>query len=127
MGSGDGIIRFRDGIAIAQVILFSMSLLHAYHFRRTRRIGWFCIGVFSLLRLVGAGCMLGTVTKDGNGLWAGVFVCESLGVLLLIFTLLEMTESMYVFALCFCAGDSVFRKRKKKIMQEELAYHSYGG
>ncbi len=26
MGSGDGIIRFRDGIAIAQVILFSVSL-----------------------------------------------------------------------------------------------------
>lgn len=109
MGSGDGIIRFRDGTAIAQVILFSMSLLHAYHFRRTRRIGWFCIGVFSLLRLVGAGCMLGTVTKDGNGLWAGVFVCETLGVLPLIFTLLEMTERMYVFALRFLCRDSVLR------------------
>lgn len=53
--------------------------------------------------------MLGTVTKDGNGLWAGVFVCETLGVLPLIFTLLEMTERMYVFALRFLCRDSVLR------------------
>ena len=94
MGSGDGTLHFRDGIAIAQVILFSISLLCAYYFRRTGRIGGFCIAVFSLLRLIGAGCMLGTVTKDSKGLWAGVFVCESLGALLLIFTLLEMMEKM---------------------------------
>lgn len=120
MGSGDGIVRFRDGIAIAQIILFSISLLYAYYFKRTRRIGWFCIGVFSLLRLIGAGCMLGTVTKDSNGLWAGVFVCESLGVLLLIFTLLEMVAKMYVLpCLTFCAGIVCFgkscRKRSSKL------------
>lgn len=96
MGSGDGILRFRDGIAVAQVILFSVSFWYALDFRRTRRIGWFCIGVFSILRLVGAGCMLGTVKKDSDDLWAGVFVCESLGILLLIFTLLEMLDRMYV-------------------------------
>lgn len=94
MGSGDGIIRFRDAIAIAQVILFSISFIYAYYFRRTHRIGWFCIGAFSLLRLIGAGCMLGTVTKNSGSLWAGEFVCESLGVLLLIFTLMEMMERM---------------------------------
>ena len=99
MGSGDGILRFRDGIAVAQVILFSVSFLYAVHFRWTRRIGWFCIGVFSILRLVGAGCMLGTVKKDSDDLWAGVFVCESLGIILLIFTLLEMLERMYVAGL----------------------------
>lgn len=54
------------------------------------------MGVFSLLRLIGAGCMLGTVKKDSHSLWAGVLVCESLGVLLLIFTLLEMMERMYI-------------------------------
>ena len=99
MGSGDGILRFRDGIAIAQVTLFSVSFWYAVHFRWTRRIGWFCIGVFSILRLVGAGCMLGTVKKDSDALWAGVFVCESLGIILLIFTLLEMLEKMYVAGL----------------------------
>jgi hypothetical protein len=96
MGSGDGILKFRDGIAVAQVILFSVSFCYAVHFRWTRRIGWFCIGVFSVLRLVGAGCMLGTVKQDSDDLWAGVFVCESLGIILLIFTLLEMLERMYV-------------------------------
>lgn len=90
MGNGDGVIGFRDGIAIAQIAIFSISFLYAYQFRRTGRIGWFCIGVFSILRLVGAGCMLGTVKEDKDSLWAGVFVCESLGILLLIFTLLEM-------------------------------------
>lgn len=97
MGSGDGTIHYRDALSIVQLILFTPALLFAYYFRRTHRIGWFCIGVFSLLRLIGAGCMLGTVTKDSDGLWGGVFVCESLGVLLLIFTLLEMMERMYVF------------------------------
>ncbi len=43
--------------------------------------------------------MLGTVKKDSDGLWAGVFVCESLGILLLIFTLLEMLDRMYVAGL----------------------------
>ncbi|KAL8647447.1 MAG: hypothetical protein Q9210_005555 [Variospora velana] len=95
MGTGDGIFRFRDGIATAQIVLFSVSLVYAYHFRQTARIGWFCIGAFSIIRLIGAGCMLGTVNKDpdhSDGLWAGVFVCESLGILLLIFNLLEMLQ-----------------------------------
>ncbi|KAL8899640.1 MAG: hypothetical protein Q9207_006089 [Kuettlingeria erythrocarpa] len=92
MASGDGIFRFRHGIAAAQIVLFSVSLLYAYSFRQTRRIGWFTIGAFSIIRLVGAGCLLGTINKDSDGLWAGVFVCESLGILLLIFSLLEMLE-----------------------------------
>ena len=94
MTSGDGILHYRDIIAIFQLVLFTPSLLAAYYFRRTHRLGWFCLGVFSLLRLIGAGCKLGTVTTDSHGLWAGVFVCESLGVLLLIFVLWEMMARM---------------------------------
>ncbi|KAL8834094.1 MAG: hypothetical protein Q9170_003930 [Blastenia crenularia] len=94
MVSGNGIFRYWDGIATAQIVLFSVSLIYAYHFRQTRRIGWFYIGAFSIIRLVGAGCKLGTINKDSDGLWAGVFVCESLGILLLIFTLLEMLETI---------------------------------
>ncbi|KAB8238394.1 hypothetical protein ETB97_012287 [Aspergillus alliaceus] len=90
--AGDGVFRYRDGIAVAQLVCFSAALLAAVHFRWTRRIGWFCIGVLALFRLIGAGCMLGTINKDTDGLWAGVFVCESLGVLLIIFLLLEMLE-----------------------------------
>lgn len=94
MGSGDGQIHYRDGIAIVQVVLFAISFFVAYYFRWTRRICWFTLGGFSLIRCVGAGCMLGTVNRDSSGLWAGAFVCESLGVLLLIFALFEMLGKM---------------------------------
>ena len=89
MGTGNGHVHYRDGIAIAQVVLFSFSLIAAYYYRRTHRVGWFCSGLFSLLRVIGASWMLGTVNSDSKGLWAGVFVCEGLGVLLLIFLCLE--------------------------------------
>ncbi|KAF2268088.1 hypothetical protein CC78DRAFT_576637 [Lojkania enalia] len=94
MGNGDGTVHFRDGLAIAQVILFAFPFFSALHFRWTRRICWFTIGGFSIIRCVGAGCMLGTINRNVKSLWAGVFVCESLGVLLLIFTLLEMLEKI---------------------------------
>ncbi|KAF2820859.1 hypothetical protein CC86DRAFT_360113 [Ophiobolus disseminans] len=90
MGTGDGQIHYRDAIALAQVVLFAASFFVGYYFRWTRRICWFTLGGFSLIRCVGAGCMLGTINRDSSGLWAGVFVCESLGVLLLIFALFEM-------------------------------------
>ena len=95
MGHGDGHVTPRDGIAIAQVVAFSVSLLFAVYFRRTGRIGSFTIGVFSLLRLIGAGCLLATIhAQHAGGLWAAVFVCESLGLILLIFTVLEILQRM---------------------------------
>jgi hypothetical protein len=96
--AGDGIFRYRDGIAVVQVIAFSLSLLFGVYFRYAHQIGWFCISVFSLFRLIGASCMLGTIRKDSDGLWAGVFVCESLGMILIIFLLLEILERVYVFS-----------------------------
>ncbi|ORY13583.1 hypothetical protein BCR34DRAFT_623719 [Clohesyomyces aquaticus] len=90
MGNGDGQIHYRDGIALAQVILFATSTLVALKLRWTGRMCWFTIGGFSIIRTVGAGCMLGTINKDSMGLWAGVFVCEGLGILMLIFALWEM-------------------------------------
>jgi hypothetical protein len=94
MGTGDGQLHYRDGIALAQVVLFSVSFFAGLYFRWTRRICWFTLGGFSLIRCVGAGCMLGTVNRDSSGLWAGVFVCEGLGVLLLVFTIFEALERM---------------------------------
>ncbi|PLN83559.1 hypothetical protein BDW42DRAFT_164668 [Aspergillus taichungensis] len=90
--AGDGVFRYRDGIAVAQVVLFSAAVLAALRFRWTRRIGWFCIGVLSIFRLVSASCMLQTIHHDTDNYWAAIFVCESLGVLLIIFLLLEMLE-----------------------------------
>ncbi|CAI6340690.1 unnamed protein product [Periconia digitata] len=90
MGIGDGQIHYRDGIALAQLVLFAVPFFVGYYFRWTRRICWFSICGFSLIRCVGAGCMLGTVNRNTVGLWTGVFICESLGVLLLISALFEM-------------------------------------
>ncbi|KAJ5092476.1 hypothetical protein NUU61_007346 [Penicillium alfredii] len=90
--AADGLFTYRDGIAVAQVVLFSIPLLFAIYFKFTHRIGWFCIGVFTLLRLTGASCKLATIHNDSHGLWAGIFVCESLGMILIIFLLLELLE-----------------------------------
>jgi cellulose synthase/poly-beta-1,6-N-acetylglucosamine synthase-like glycosyltransferase len=90
--SGDGVFTYRDGIAAAQIIAFSLPLLFALYFKYTGRIGWFCIGVFSCLRIVGASCKLAALNNNSRGLSAAVFVCESLGMVLIIFLLLEMLE-----------------------------------
>lgn len=94
--AGDGIFTYRDGIAIFQVVAFSVPLIFAIYFRLSRRIGWFCVGVFSLLRLIGASCKLAAINNDSRGLSAAIFVCESLGMILIIFLLLEMLERMWV-------------------------------
>lgn len=91
----DGTFTYRDGISVAQIAVFSPPLLFALYFTYIRRIGWFCIGVFSLLRLVGASCKLAAINNDARGLSAAVFVCESLGMILIIFLLLEMLERTY--------------------------------
>ncbi|KAK7935023.1 hypothetical protein PG985_000518 [Apiospora marii] len=99
MGAGHDIFGYRHGIAVAQLALFATSLAFGAYFfglrclgSSPRRNGWFCIGVFSVFRLVGAGCMLGTLSNDDDGVWAGVFVCESFGMVLIVFLLLELME-----------------------------------
>ncbi|KAK8085387.1 hypothetical protein PG997_006658 [Apiospora hydei] len=89
MSGGDGVFGYRHGIAAAQLILFFISLCLSIYFKVGHRNGWFCIGVFSIFRVVGAGCMLGTITNDASSVWAGVFVCESLGMVLIVFLLLD--------------------------------------
>jgi hypothetical protein len=96
MAGGDGILYYRHGIAIAQLVLFAVALFLACYFKYGRRNGWFCIGVFSIFRIIGAGCMLGTITNDADSVWAGVYVCESLGMVLIIFLILEFLYRAYV-------------------------------
>ncbi|KAL2260220.1 hypothetical protein VTK26DRAFT_5858 [Humicola hyalothermophila] len=89
MSGGDGVVTYRHGIAIGQLVLFSVAMCFAVYFKLRYRNGWFCIGVFSAIRVIGAGCMLGTISKDSDGLWAAVFVCESLGMVMMVILLLE--------------------------------------
>ncbi|RYP15711.1 hypothetical protein DL765_005551 [Monosporascus sp. GIB2] len=90
--AGDGVFAYRHGIAVTQLVLFALSLAFAVYCRISRRNGWFCIGVFSIFRIVGAGCMLGTITNDSDSVWAGVFVCESFGMILIVYLLLEFMQ-----------------------------------
>ncbi|THY01802.1 hypothetical protein D6D03_05481 [Aureobasidium pullulans] len=92
MTYGDHHLTFRTSISIAQIPVFSLSLLIAYYFRRTHRMGWFCIGIFSIIRLVSASCLLALINEDNHSLKATVFVCENLGIMLFVFIFVEVLE-----------------------------------
>lgn len=94
-GSGDS-FGFRHGLAVAQLVFFSPAIFYAYSFRSSGRIGSFCIGVFSILRVVGASTRLASLNSDSSSLRTTTFVCESLGIILLTFLYLEFLERMYV-------------------------------
>ncbi|KAK2031106.1 hypothetical protein LX32DRAFT_662117 [Colletotrichum zoysiae] len=89
--------RYRDGVAIAQIIVFSLFLFFGILFRVQKKMGWFGVSFISTIRLVGAGCMLGTITNNSRAVWATIFVCESLGLVLLTFTLLDLLKRVNSF------------------------------
>ncbi|KAK2757480.1 hypothetical protein CKAH01_05737 [Colletotrichum kahawae] len=89
--------RFRDGVAISQIVVFSVFLVFGVLFKFQKRMGWFGISFISTIRIVGAGCMLGTMFNDSRGLWATIFVCESLGLVLLTFVLLDLLKRVNHF------------------------------
>ncbi|EQB59102.1 hypothetical protein CGLO_00559 [Colletotrichum gloeosporioides Cg-14] len=89
--------RFRDGVAIAQIAVFSVFLVFGILFKFQKRMGWFGISFISTIRIVGAGCMLGTMFNSSTGLWATIFVCESLGLVLLTFELLDLLKRVNHF------------------------------
>lgn len=84
--------RYRDGVAIAQIIVFTVCLAFGILFRVQKKMGWFGISFISTIRIVGAGCMLGTITNSSRAVWAAIFVCESLGLVLLTFVLLDLLK-----------------------------------
>ncbi|GKT41238.1 uncharacterized protein ColSpa_01419 [Colletotrichum spaethianum] len=89
--------RYRDGVAIAQITVFFVFLCFGILFRVQNKMGWFGISFISTIRIVGSGCMLGTITNDSRALWATIFVCESLGLVLLTFVLLDLLKRVNSF------------------------------
>lgn len=87
-----GEFKFRHGIAATQIPIFSAFLFFGALFYFQKKNGWFSIGLFSIIRLTGASCMLATLTNGSYGAWAAVYVCESLGLVLLTFLLLNMLQ-----------------------------------
>jgi hypothetical protein len=95
MSSGGGdTFGFRHGLATAQLVCFSPAILYAWSFRSTGRIGSFCIGVFSILRVVGASTKLASLSSDSSSLRTTNFVCESMGIILLTFLYVEFPQRM---------------------------------
>ncbi|OLN89021.1 hypothetical protein CCHL11_06093 [Colletotrichum chlorophyti] len=89
--------RYRDGVAIAQVVIFLVFLCFGVLFRIKRKLGWFGISFISTIRIVGAACMLGTMVNNSRAVWATIFVCESLGLVLVIFVLLDLLKRVNSF------------------------------
>lgn len=87
---------FRHGIAVAQLVCFAPAIFYAYFFRNSGCIGYSFVGVFSILRVVGASIRLASINSDSSSLDITTFVCESLGIILLTFLYLEFLERMYV-------------------------------
>ncbi|SMY20682.1 unnamed protein product [Zymoseptoria tritici ST99CH_1A5] len=86
-------LTLRPILSILQILLFTPSLLYAYSFHRTSHIGGFTIGVFSLLRLIGSSTRLAKLSHPGSdSLSTATYICESLGIILLIFLYQEFLE-----------------------------------
>ncbi|EHA50632.1 hypothetical protein MGG_06584 [Pyricularia oryzae 70-15] len=83
---------YRHGISVLQIVAFSFALPCAVWMACTRRNGWFGIGGLSIIRLVGASCLLATLSNNSRRVWAGAYVCENLGIALLTFLLLGILE-----------------------------------
>lgn len=88
--------RYRDGIAVAQIIVFTCFLFVGIIIGLQKKIGWFGLMTISIIRLVGASCMLATIQNSSQSVWAAVFVCESLGLIILTYLLLGQLTRVYV-------------------------------
>ncbi|KAH6695271.1 hypothetical protein F5X68DRAFT_227259 [Plectosphaerella plurivora] len=86
----------RDGVAIAQIILFTATFGLGVTIRIQRKNGWFSMVAVSIFRLVGASCLLATLRNGARSVWAGAFVCESFGLILLTYMLLNQNDSLHI-------------------------------
>lgn len=90
-----GSFEYRDAISVIQIVIFPIFLWFGLKFKREQKPGWVSIGFLSLCRITGGSCMLALITRNTRGLWAAVLVYEAIGILLLVFLLLELLEKMF--------------------------------
>ncbi|OKL64685.1 hypothetical protein UA08_01054 [Talaromyces atroroseus] len=77
-------VTYRQGLSILELIVYIptlvMSLVVAWRHGFNRRAGWYFYILFSLARLVGNGCYLGTINDpDNENLYIAYGVCNSVG------------------------------------------------
>ena len=94
MAFGDGTFTYRHGVSVAQIVVFALFLLAATHFKRLNRDCWLVISTISIVRIVGASCLLALIHDESTAVFVVAFVCESQGVLLVLFLLLEILQRM---------------------------------
>jgi len=82
-----GTVKYRDGIAILQIIAFAPAILCAIALMRRHGItlAWWLITMFTLARLVGASAQLITIQHPGIGADITILVTLYLGISPLVF------------------------------------------
>ncbi|KAH7154803.1 hypothetical protein DER46DRAFT_510274 [Fusarium sp. MPI-SDFR-AT-0072] len=84
--------QLRDGIAAAQIPIFTVFFLFGVFFGIRNKDGWISVALFSSIRITGASCLLAAFTTGSSSVWAAAFVLESLGLVLLTFVLLGLLK-----------------------------------
>lgn len=88
-------ITYRDGLSILELIVYTPSLLIALvmDFRNefSLKSGWHFFLIFSLLRVIGNGCYLGTINDpDSTSLYLAYGICNSIGLSPLLLGMLAL-------------------------------------
>lgn len=89
-----GAITYSDGLSILEFIAYLPStfvaafLIWRHGFRRSG--GFIFLIIFTILRVVGAGCTLATINNPSTGLYTAAAVCNSIGLSPLLMACLGM-------------------------------------
>lgn len=86
-------IDYRQGLSILEMVVYFpalfMALFMGFRHGFGRQAGWYFFILFSLARLIGNGCYLGTINDPTNiNLYIAYAVCNSVGLSPLLFGLL---------------------------------------
>jgi phosphoglycerol transferase MdoB-like AlkP superfamily enzyme len=95
---------YEDGIAILQLIVYVPCLFLAVQltFRHglRRSSSWYFIAFFTLIRIVGACCLLVTISWPRNmGLHTAAIICGAIGLSPLILACVGLLSRAYVFSM----------------------------
>lgn len=78
-----GVFTYRDGVAVIQLVFFSVYLVLGFVLCRRhgfrRREGWVILLTFSTLRLLGASFQLASITHPNDSVYGGALICEGIG------------------------------------------------
>lgn len=86
-------VNYRQGLSILEMIVYIpalfMALFMGFRHGFGRQAGWYFFILFSLARLIGNGCYLGTINNPNNiNLYIAYAVCNAIGLSPLLMGLL---------------------------------------